>query len=105
MAKYCGMLGILSQVETAPSVWEPRVIEKMVYGDIVRDNQNNINKNNQVNDSIKINNQISIIGDPSIYTDLSSLIYVTYAGAKWKITTIEVKPPRLLLSMGEVYNG
>ena len=104
MAKYCGKIGILSQKEVTPGVWKSQITEKMVYGDIVRDNQNNINRE-QVNDSIKINNQISIIGDPSIYADFSSLIYITYAGAKWKITTIEVKYPRLLLSMGEVYNG
>ena len=75
-----------------------------VYGDFVRDNRNNL-KSEQVNDNVKINNQISIIMDAYVMKNYSSIIYVTYLGAKWKINTVELKYPRLLLSMGEVYNG
>lgn len=104
MAKYFGQLGIAEQVETTPGVWKTVIVPHDVYGDFVRDNRNNL-KSEQVNDNVKINNQISIVMDAYVMKNYSSIIYVTYLGAKWKINTVELKYPRLLLSMGEVYNG
>ena len=104
MAKYFGLVGYTVSVETAPGVWEPSIVEKPVYGDIVRDNVNNLRGENQVNDNVKINNQISIVMDPFVMKNFSSMIYITYADIKWRIVTVEVKYPRLLISMGEVYN-
>ena len=104
MAKYCGKVGISTQTETSPGVWQPNIVEHTVYGDITRDFVN-FQGAEQLNDKIKINNQISILVDPFVMENFSSIIYVTYLGAKWKITTAEIKYPRVLLSMGEVYNG
>ena len=104
MPKYYGSLGISTQVETSPGVWKPAIVDHPVYGDFVRDNRNNL-KSEQVNDNVKINNQISIVMDPYVMENYSSIVYITYIGAKWRISTVEVKYPRLLLSMGELYNG
>ena len=106
MAKYCGLVGIATQQETSPGVWKPVIVEHEVFGDVVRDNVNfQQSSSDQLNDKIKINNQISIIVDPIVMENFSSIIYITYWGAKFKIVTAEVKYPRVLLSMGEVYNG
>lgn len=104
MPKYFGFLGISTQVETVPGVYKPEIIDHPVYGDFVRDNRNNVGSD-QVNDNVKINNQISIVMDAYVMENYSSIVYVTYLGAKWRISTVELKYPRLLLSMGEVYNG
>ena len=103
MAKYFGEVGISIQVETKPGVWQPKIVPHNVYGEIVRDNRNAVAAS-QANDNFKINNQISIIMDPYVMENISSIVYITFGGAKWRISTIEVKYPRLLLSMGEVYN-
>lgn len=103
MNKYSGIVGLVMDVEVRPGVWKQQAVEKFVYGDIVRDNRNSITAD-QVNDNMKINNQISIVASPFLMENFRSIKYLTYAGAKWKITTVEVKYPRLLLSMGEVYN-
>ena len=105
MAKYFGKIGYSISKETSPGIWEPVICEKDVYGDIVRDNVNNLRAENQVNDNVKINNQISIVMDPFVMKNFSSMVYITYADVKWRIVTVEVKYPRLLISMGEVYNG
>lgn len=103
MNKYSGYVGLVMDVEARPGVWKQQAIEKFVYGEIVRDNRNNT-FSDQVNDNMKINNQISIVASPFLMENFRSIKYLTYAGAKWRITTVEVKYPRLLLSMGEVYN-
>jgi hypothetical protein len=33
------------------------------------------------------------------------MLYVEFMGAKWKISNVEVQYPRLILTIGEVYNG
>lgn len=103
MAKYAGFVGIATQVETSPGIWEAQIVEHPVYGDVIRDNVN-FQNSDQVNDKIKINNQISILVDPYIQENFSSIVYITYWGAKWKIVTSEIVYPRAKLSMGEVYN-
>ena len=103
MNKYSGMVGLSIQEEERPGIWKPKIVEKFVYGDIVRDNRNNLSAD-QANHNIKINNQISIVANPFLMENFRSIVYLTYAGAKWGVTTVEVKYPRLLLSMGEVYN-
>lgn len=103
MNKYSGYVGLVMDVEERPGIWKQKAVEKFVYGDIVRDNRNNTS-GDQVNDNMKINNQISIVASPFLMENFRSIKYLTYAGAKWRITTVEVKYPRLLLSMGEVYN-
>ena len=103
MNKYSGMVGLSIDTEDRPGIWKPQIVEKFAYGDIIRDNRNNVSAD-QANDNIKINNQISIVANPFLMENFRSIVYITYAGAKWRISTVEVKYPRLLLSMGEVYN-
>ena len=31
--------------------------------------------------------------------------YVRWMGARWVVTNVEVRRPRLILNLGEVYNG
>ena len=106
MARYAGFVGVAVQEETPPGsgIWKSKIVEHPVYGDVVRDNVN-FQNDEGVSDKIKINNQISIIVDPYIQENFSSIVYITYWGAKWKIVTSEIVYPRAKLSMGEVYNG
>lgn len=105
MAKWHGIIGYANQVETAPGVWKNSIIEKNYTGDIIR-NLNSWNKSpDGTNDNLNINNQISIIADPFAYHNFHAMKYVEFMGSKWKITSVEVKYPRLILNVGGVYNG
>ena len=57
------------------------------------------------NDDLTVNNQISIIADPFAYQNFHSMKFVELYGARWKIKNVEVKYPRLILTVGGVYNG
>lgn len=37
--------------------------------------------------------------------NFQNIRYITYLGANWKVTSIDVQYPRLVLSIGGVYNG
>lgn len=103
MAKFYGKIGYAESVETKPGVWDKQVTEKDYYGDLVR-NTSKFQKSENLNDNICIANEISIVADPFAIHNFRSMLYVEYMGAKWKISNVEVIYPRLLLTIGEVYN-
>ena len=103
MGKFYGIIGYAKTVETVPGVWEEQFTERPYYGDVIR-NIHKLQTADQLNDNINIANQISIVADPFAYENFHAMRYVEYMGAKWKITDVTVQQPRLILSMGGVYN-
>lgn len=104
MAKFYGNIGYADTVETSPGVWEEKIIEYPYYGDLVR-NTRQLKSSDTLNDDINISNEISIIADPFAYQNFYRIRYVSFMGTKWKISNVEVRYPRLILSVGGVYNG
>ena len=104
MAKYYGAVGFAETIETVPGVWEEKITERNYYGDLVK-NIRKLQNSGQVNDTVDIANQISIVADPFAYSNFHSMRYVEFMGARWKITSIDVQYPRLILTIGGLYNG
>lgn len=104
MAKFYGPIGYAVTEETAPGVWEEQITERMYYGELTR-NTRRLQSGEQLNDNINVANEISILADPFAYENFHQMRYVGFMGAKWKISNVEVQYPRLLLSLGGVYNG
>ena len=104
MAKWYGVIGYNETLETRPGVWENQITERNYYGDVIR-NSRRLQTTNQLNDNINISNEISIVADPYANQNFHAMRYVEFMGTKWKITNVEVKYPRLILTVGGVYNG
>lgn len=104
MAKFYGKIGYAETVETEPGLYEEQIIERPYYGDLIR-NTRKLQNSGGVNDDINISNQISIVADPYANEHFYSMRYVEFMGSKWKITDVEVCFPRLLLTVGGVYNA
>ena len=104
MAKFYGVIGFAETTETSPSVWMEQIIERSYYGDLVR-NTRRLESSGNENDNINIANQISIVADPYANQNFHTMRYVEFMGTKWKISNVEVQYPRLVLTVGGVYNG
>lgn len=104
MAKWFGKIGYAVTSETRPGIWEEVIIERNYYGDMTR-NSRRLQAASQVNDDININNELSIISDPYAMNSFHAMRYAEFMGTKWKITNVEVQYPRLILSLGGLYNG
>lgn len=104
MPKFYGSIGYAISKETTPGVWVEDIVEYQYSGDVYR-NTRKLQSGNQVNDSIDISNEISILSDPFANENFHSMRYVTYMGAKWKVSSVEVRYPRLILTVGGLYNG
>lgn len=103
MAKWYGEIGFAETVETKPGVWVEQITKRNYYGDVIR-NSRRLQSANQLNDNINISNQISIVADPYANNNFHSMRYAEFMGTKWKISDIEVQYPRLILTLGGVYN-
>jgi hypothetical protein len=104
MNKFFGKIGYSVMIQTAPGVNREKLIERDYYGDVIRNTSQHQNSDT-LNDNVNISNEISIVADPFAYENFHSMRYVIFMGAKWKITNIEVQYPRLILTVGGVYNG
>ena len=103
MAKFYGVIGYGETVETRPGVWSPQEVRREYSGDLIR-NTSGYEQAGQANDNLKIANEISIVADPYARQNFHAMRYVEFMGAKWKITRVEVQYPRLILTIGGVYN-
>lgn len=104
MAKFYGRIGYAELVETKPGVWEERIVERSYSGDVAR-NTRSLQPAGQVNDNIDVAAEISIVADPFAYQHFHSMRYVEFMDAVWKITKVDPQYPRLILTLGGLYNG
>lgn len=104
MNKWYGNVGFSKTVEYESGAFEPRIIDRPYYGDI-ESNRWKRQSSGGVNDDINLSNQISIVSDPYAIHNCSEIIYVEFMGTKWKVTDVDVQYPRLVLSIGGVWNG
>ena len=104
MAKFYGSIGYAELVEVNPGIWEEKITERKYYGDLIR-NTRRLQTSDKLNDDINISNEISIVADPYANKNFHSMRYVEFMGAKWKINNVEVLYPRLILTIGGVYNA
>lgn len=104
MAKYFGSVGYAEDEEVSPGIVKEQIVTREYYGDIIRNNRR-LENSDQVNDDINITNQISIVSDPYAITNFWKIRYVTFMGQKWKVKTVEVEFPRLILTLGGLYNA
>lgn len=104
MAKFYGAIGYGEAVETAPQIFEEKITERFYYGDVIR-NMRKMDNGEYLHEEINVNNSISIVSDAYADHHFFAIRYVTWMGTRWKVSTVEVVPPRLILSIGGVYNG
>lgn len=104
MAKYYGKIGYAMTHETKPGVWTTEIVEHESYGDVLRHSKR-YSSPDKINDDITLSVEISILQDPFAIENFHLIKYVEFGGVKWKVTTVDPQYPRLILSLGEVYNG
>ena len=104
MAKFYGPIGFAETEETKPGVWKEQIVERKYYGDLNRNNRR-LQTADKLNDDVTISNEISIVADPYANNHFHSIRYVEFQGARWKVSNIDVQFPRLILTLGGLYNG
>lgn len=106
MAKFSGVVGygVSAESENSVDVYTEAIEERLYYGDVFKDSRQ-LEKGQGVNDNIRVSNRISIVADAFAFEHFFAIRYVEWLGTKWKVSDVEVQRPRLILSLGGVYNG
>jgi hypothetical protein len=106
MARFHGEVGYGEAAEEPPAsgVWVDMIVEHPYYGDVIR-NTRKLENGESLNNDISVGNSISVVADQYAFEHFFNIKYVRWAGEKWTVTNVEVKSPRLILSLGSVYNG
>ena len=104
MAKSRGQIGFAKSVEDPPGVWKEKLSKKYYYIEEVR-SARRLQTIDQVNDNVVLNNTFSIVADPFASKNFHSIRTIKWKGTVWKVTNVEVQYPRLILTIGGVYNG
>lgn len=106
MTRFAGEVGYGESVENPPGSgkWVDVISERLYRGDVIR-NTRRLATGEKVNDDITVDNSISIVTDAYATEHFFKIKYVKWAGVLWTVTSVEVQAPRLILSLGGVYNG
>lgn len=106
MAKFYGEIGYGESVEIPADsgIYVDVITEFSYYGDIIR-NSRRLESGAGLNDDISVGNSVSIVADEYAVEHFFAIRYIRWAGTLWTVTTVEVRSPRLILTLGSVYNG
>ena len=96
-------VGYMKTVEARPDVMVPHYVEHNYLGDILN-NTRRWAGSGVVNDDLNLTNRISIIADPYMMRCQNEIRYVWWQGVKWEVSSIEWDRPRIILSLGGVYD-
>lgn len=100
--KYLGEVGFIINEQTEPGVWKSQEVTQEVRGDII---QNTVSwqEGDKINADVKFQNRISVVLTNFVMRNMMALRWITYNGVRFKISKIELKPPRMIFTMGDEY--
>lgn len=104
MAKYAGLVGYVTQEEKVPGVWSPVENPRRMRGDIIRLSSSSQN-GDKVNDDITLNHRVSLIGDAYAFDNYFHIRWIEIDGYKWRVSSVEIQRPRIIVTVGGIYNG
>lgn len=110
MAKFSGLVGYVTQVESKPGVWTPDESSKMMRGDVISQSSTNGNGSHiadtgKINDDVALNHRVSLLGDNYAFNNYFNMKWIQVGGAKLQITSVELRRPRIIITVGGLYNG
>lgn len=105
MARFFGIVGYGEPGEVRAGVWEDVITERPYFGDVTRNTLQFREGEQGVNNNLSVSHSVEVVADAYANEHIYAIRYVEWAGSLWTVTNVEVRRPRLLLRLGEKYNG
>jgi len=103
--KWYGKVGFATTVEGPPGIWKDEIVEDSYYGDFQEHGTRWQSTSSSANDNVGLLNMtLSIVAKAFAMQHFHQIKYITWMGVKWKVTSIKISGPRLILSLGDVWN-
>jgi len=104
MTKFAGLVGYVTQEQTVPGVWSPVEHPKRMKGDLLRLSASN-RDDDRINSNLSLNHRVSLVGDAYAFNNYYNIRWISIDGVKWEVDSIEIQRPRLVATLGGVWNG
>lgn len=104
MARFYGRVGFGHTVEVRPGVMEDVITERKLYGDVLRPGRR-FEGDDKVHRDTKMTNRLSVLADDYASENVYAIRFVEWKGVLWYVTNVDEERPRLIFSLGDVYNG
>jgi len=104
MAKFLCPVGFVTSAENVPGVWIDSATTRNYAAMTIRNISRTL-PGEDANQDLRFDSRISIVADPYANENFSAIRFIEMNGVLWKVTSVEVQRPRLLLTIGGVYNG
>ena len=105
MAVFHDRVGFLiHEDDQATGINQAKAVERPYYGKVL-EHTRRWNSSEHPNDDLVLSNQIEITANDYAFKHMSSIAYIHYMGGYWKVDSIRVKTPNIILSLGGVWNG
>lgn len=104
MAQFYGEIGFGDTVETTPGIAEDVIIERKFRGVVLRAYARSSGEAS-INPDPSMSNSISIVASKYAIANHQKMRYIHFENELWTIDNVEIKRPRLILGLGDVYNG
>lgn len=104
MSRFYGAVGYAISSEVVPGVYDDVITERFYRGDVIRYTRR-LDATDKVNDNLSVDNSISIIADAFANEHFFDIKYVLWSGVRWEVPVVSIERPRLILTLGGVYNG
>jgi hypothetical protein len=104
MSRYAGLVGYVTQEENVPGVWSSVDKSVMMKGDLIRQSSS-VQNGDKVNSDVTLNHRVSLLGDAYAFNNYFNLKWIELNGQKWEVSSIELQRPRIIVTVGGVWNG
>ena len=105
--RYKGRIGfaITAPREEGSDIYDPTIVWKTYKGDAPRTMVQRRDSTEGVNENIDLSQTISIVMDTFLSRNYLHICAIEFAGEFWNVKNIQIKTPRLELTIGGVYTG
>lgn len=104
MAKFYGIVGFESQVQISPGYFDSHFVDRPYKGDVLQSIER-WSPGDQPHDDLTLSNRISIVADGFAYQNSHLMRYVELDGVRWKVVSVQIARPRVILTLGGAFNG
>ncbi len=105
MGRYFDKIGYAAPSEIVDGVWVDVITERSLYGDVLEAFVSNQEADNKLNTDVSLQQRLSVVADAFALENFSRIKYARWMGTNWSVISTRVERPRLILTLGGVYNG
>lgn len=104
MTRFYGKVGFANEGSLVDGVWTEGVTERSYFGDVLTEVINPQPGDKVVSD-IQVSHRIEVVADAYLMDNFVRVKFVEWSGVLWVATSATIQRPRVLLTLGGVYNG